>query len=118
PTSDRGGGPGSRPGHAPRPADVERHREEPAGAASASASGEGSSLAADPTLTIVVVNYHALDYLPPCLAALEAAPPPVDYRVVLVDNSPGDGVAEAVRERFPAVAIVSNACNVGFARAC
>jgi GT2 family glycosyltransferase len=72
----------------------------------------------DATLTVILVNYYALDYLVPCLAALEAAPPPVDYCIVLVDNSPGDGVAEAVRARFPSVEIISNAANVGFARAC
>jgi hypothetical protein len=64
------------------------------------------------------VNYHAREYLLACLAALEAAPPGVDYRVVLVDNSPGDGAAEAVRARFPAVEVVTNTVNVGFGRAC
>ena len=71
-----------------------------------------------PELLVVVVNYHARDYLVACLAALEAAPPDVPYRVVLVDNSPGDGAAEAVRARFPAVEILANAENVGFGRAC
>ncbi|HZR97538.1 MAG TPA: glycosyltransferase family 2 protein [Chloroflexota bacterium] len=69
-------------------------------------------------LLVVVVNYHARDYLLRCLAALEAAPPGVPYRVVLVDNSPGDGAAEAVRARFPAVEILTNTENVGFGRAC
>src|SRR5919199_4141334 len=69
-------------------------------------------------LTIVLVNYRARDLLVACLAALEAAPPRVPYRVVLVDNSPGDGTAEAVAARFPAVEVVSNAVNVGFGRAC
>jgi GT2 family glycosyltransferase len=71
-----------------------------------------------PPLTVVVVNYHGRDYVVACLAALEVAPPPLDYHVVLVDNSPGDGTAEAVRVRFPRVEIVTNAENVGFARAC
>jgi GT2 family glycosyltransferase len=99
---------------------VESLLSEPASAMATSAHNcvEDLPPAAEPTLTIVVVNYHALEFLVPCLATLEAAPPAVDYRVVLVDNSPGDGVAEAVRERFPAVAIVSNDQNVGFARAC
>ncbi|HZU06760.1 MAG TPA: glycosyltransferase family 2 protein [Chloroflexota bacterium] len=69
-------------------------------------------------LTIILVNYHARDYLLACLAALEAAPPRMAYRVILVDNSPGDGAAEAVRARFPAVEVIRNATNVGFARAC
>jgi N-acetylglucosaminyl-diphospho-decaprenol L-rhamnosyltransferase len=71
-----------------------------------------------PELLVVLVNYHARDYLLSCLAALEAAPPGVPYRVVLVDNSAGDGAAEAIRARFPAVEILTNAENVGFGRAC
>jgi N-acetylglucosaminyl-diphospho-decaprenol L-rhamnosyltransferase len=69
-------------------------------------------------MLVVLVNYHARDYLLACLAALEAAPPDVPYRVVLVDNSAGDGAAEAIRARFPAVEVVTNAANVGFGRAC
>ena len=69
-------------------------------------------------LTVILVNYHAGEYLPACLAALEAAPPGVTYQVVLVDNSPGDGTAEVVRAQFPSVAIVPNRTNVGFGRAC
>ncbi len=69
-------------------------------------------------LTIILVNYHAREYLPACLAALEAAPPGVPHQVVLVDNSPGDGTAEAVRARFPSVTIITNRANVGFGRAC
>jgi N-acetylglucosaminyl-diphospho-decaprenol L-rhamnosyltransferase len=69
-------------------------------------------------LTIILVNYHAREYLPACLAALEAAPPGVPHQVVLVDNSPGDGTAEAVRAHFPSVTIITNRANVGFGRAC
>jgi GT2 family glycosyltransferase len=74
--------------------------------------------ATDPELTIVVVNYRARDYVLACLTSLEAAPPDCAYRVVLVDNSPGDGTVEAVRARFPQVEAVTNAQNMGFARAC
>jgi GT2 family glycosyltransferase len=69
-------------------------------------------------MVVVLVNYHARDYLLACLAALEVAPPDVPYRVVLVDNSAGDGAAEAIRARFPAIEVVTNAANVGFGRAC
>ncbi len=71
-----------------------------------------------PTLTIVVVNYYARAYVLACLSALAAAPPHVPYQVLLIDNSPGDGTAEAVAARFPAVEVRSNPVNVGFGRAC
>jgi GT2 family glycosyltransferase len=75
-------------------------------------------LSAPPHVGVAIVTYNSASVLPACLAALEVAPPDVDYHTVLVDNSPGDGVAEAVRAGFPAVEIVTNVENVGFARAC
>jgi GT2 family glycosyltransferase len=68
-------------------------------------------------LSTVIVNYRSRDPLLGCLPALEAAAAGVAHEVVIVDNSPGDGAAEAVRARFPAVRWIANAENVGFARA-
>ena len=69
-------------------------------------------------LTIVMVNYHAGTLLVDALGALAAAPPDCTWHAVVVDNSPGDGTAELVGARFPQVEVLSNPCNVGFARAC
>jgi GT2 family glycosyltransferase len=68
-------------------------------------------------LTIVLVNYHARKYLLACLESLQAAPPPVNYRIVLVDNSPGDGTAAVIQEHFPEVEVLTNPANLGFAAA-
>ena len=78
----------------------------------------GTSGDAPPAMTIVVVNYRAGAMLVEAIAAVVAAPPDCTWRLVMVDNSPGCGTAELVRARFPAVAVISNAENVGFARAC
>ena len=53
------------------------------------------------------------------LAALEAlAGEPAVARIVLVDNGSHDGTADAVRERFPAAAVVRLERPVGYAAAC
>ncbi|HLI27451.1 MAG TPA: glycosyltransferase [Chloroflexota bacterium] len=69
-------------------------------------------------MTIAIVNYRAGELLLDTLAALAAAPPDCTWHAVVVDNSPGDGTAERVRACFPWVEILTNPCNVGFARAC
>lgn len=68
-------------------------------------------------LSTVIVHYRSLEPLLGCLAALERSAAGVVHEIVVVDNSPGDGAAEAVRARFPAVRWIANADNVGFARA-
>jgi len=68
-------------------------------------------------LSTVIVNYRSRDPLLGCLAALQADAADVAHEIVVVDNSPGDGTAEALRERYPGVRLVTNTENVGFARA-
>lgn len=68
-------------------------------------------------LSTVIVHYRSREPLLGCLAALEADAAGVEHEIAVVDNSPGDGAAEAVRERHPAVRWITNAENVGFARA-
>ncbi|MGN6431341.1 MAG: glycosyltransferase family 2 protein [Gaiellaceae bacterium] len=68
------------------------------------------------TLDVVVVNYRSAGILDASLAATlrftgGAA------RFILVDNSPGDGAAEAVTNAIPGSTVISNPHNVGFAAA-
>ncbi len=66
-------------------------------------------------VAVVIVSYETRETLLEGLAALGREAPTT---VVVVDNASGDGSAAAVRERFPAVRLVANPDNVGFARAC
>jgi GT2 family glycosyltransferase len=68
-------------------------------------------------LSAIIVNYHSLEPLLGTLAALSADAAGLEHEILLVDNSPGDGTAEAVARRFPAVRHLANPENVGFARA-
>jgi len=68
-------------------------------------------------LSAILVNYHSREPLLGSLSALESDAAGLEHEVVIVDNSPGDGAAEALRVRFPAVRWLVNDDNVGFARA-
>ncbi|NOT35069.1 MAG: glycosyltransferase family 2 protein [Candidatus Eisenbacteria bacterium] len=65
----------------------------------------------------VIVNYDSREPLAGCLDALEAAAAGHSHETLVVDNSPGDGTAQWLRERHPSVRILANRDNLGFARA-
>ena len=65
---------------------------------------------------VVVVNYRSAALIGRAIAvARELAG--ADAGVIVVDNSPGDGAAEAVHAAAPAAAIIRNARNRGYAAA-
>jgi len=69
------------------------------------------------TLTIVIVSYNASRHLERCLESLTASPPSTPHQIIIVDNaSPDDSVA-MVRRRWPAVTVIVQPANAGFAAA-
>lgn len=68
-------------------------------------------------LSAIIVNYHSREPLLASLPALIADAAGLDAEIVIVDNSAGDGTAEAIGARFPAVRWLANPANVGFAQA-
>jgi hypothetical protein len=68
-------------------------------------------------LAAVIVNYRSREPLLTCLRTLTADLAGTAAEIVVVDNSPGDGAAEAVAAGYPAVRWLPNRENVGFARA-
>lgn len=69
-----------------------------------------------PDLSVVVVSWNTRELLAACLGSLFAAPKPA-LEVWVVDNGSGDGSREMVARDFPAVRLIANADNLGFARA-
>ena len=69
------------------------------------------------TLSIVIVSYNARADLENCLASLFAASARLSYDVVVVDNASRDGSADAVRAGWPAVRVIPQDRNTGFAAA-
>jgi GT2 family glycosyltransferase len=70
---------------------------------------------AAPELSIVIVSYNARPDLDACLESLAAHPPRLRHEIVVVDNASTDGSAESVVARAPAVRLVRQPSNVGFA---
>jgi len=67
---------------------------------------------------VIIVNWNTKALLQKCLTALfRYEPQTAAYEVVVVDNASTDGSAEMVAEQFPAVRLLRNTANVGFARA-
>jgi GT2 family glycosyltransferase/glycosyltransferase involved in cell wall biosynthesis len=70
------------------------------------------------TVSVVVVNLNGRHHLETCLQSLvDQDYPPHLVEVILVDNGSSDGSVPFVNERFPAVRILRNERNVGFAPA-
>lgn len=76
-----------------------------------------NAAAVTPAVSIVIVTYNGRPYLANCLASL-LAQAGHDGEVVVVDNQSTDGGPQFVRERFPAVRLIENQDNRGFAAAC
>src|SRR5262245_55045471 len=67
-------------------------------------------------LLVLVVSWNTRELLRDCLRSLEPGDHP-EWDVLVVDNASTDGSAALVRSEFPAVRLVENADNVGYARA-
>ena len=69
------------------------------------------------TLTIVIVSYNACAHLEKCLESLAASPPSTPHQIIVVDNASPDASVAIVRDRWPAVTVIAQPTNVGFAAA-
>jgi hypothetical protein len=67
--------------------------------------------------SIVIVHRNGTQMLLNALASLMRAVGR-DDEIILVDNGSTDASVKQVREAYPAVLIIENGCNNGFARAC
>lgn len=67
-----------------------------------------------PKVSILILNYNGLKWLPACLSSALGTDYP-NLEVCLVDNGSSDGSIEYVREKFPSVRIIANGRNLGFA---
>jgi GT2 family glycosyltransferase len=65
--------------------------------------------------SVLIVAYRTRELLAACLRSIEASSGE-RVEVVVVDNASGDGTAELVAERFPAVELLTPGENLGFAR--
>jgi len=67
-------------------------------------------------LSICIPTLQAKDLLRECLRSIYAQTH-CAFEIIVVDNASRDGTAEMLRAEFPAVRVIVNATNVGFAKA-
>ena len=68
---------------------------------------------AAPRVSIVIVNWNSLEYLPGCFGSIEHQT--LDsIEVVVVDNGSTDGSLAWIRENYPRTTIIENGRNTGF----
>ena len=68
-------------------------------------------------VSVVIVNWNVRDLLLDCLASVYESAGPMRIEVIVVDNASGDGSADAVAARFPAVVLIRNSRNNFFSPA-
>jgi GT2 family glycosyltransferase len=68
-------------------------------------------------LSIVLVCWNNRDYLDQCLRSLYESGMRHAFDIVVVDNGSTDGTQQMLKERYPEVAIIQNAGNVGLGKA-
>jgi GT2 family glycosyltransferase len=67
--------------------------------------------------SIVIVNWNTNELLHACLASILPNTGSTQVEIIVVDNGSRDGSAQMVERDFPAVRLVVNTCNMGFAAA-
>ncbi len=68
-------------------------------------------------LSVIIVNYNVRQFLENSLTSILRALEGLEGEVFVVDNASEDGSVEMVRNKFPAVRLIENPANAGFARA-
>jgi len=74
------------------------------------------STQAGPRISINIVAWNSMDYLPDLMASI-AKQTYGRFQVVVVDNDSDDGVEAFLNREYPNVAVLRNARNRGFAGA-
>ena len=67
-------------------------------------------------VSVLIVSWNTHDLLADCLESLEQVVERPDLEIIVVDNGSCDGTAAMVTERYPAVTLIPNTDNAGFAR--
>ncbi len=68
-------------------------------------------------LTIVIVNYNTRELAVACLESVYKTIRDISFEIFVVDNASTDGSAGIIKTKFPAVKLVENSTNLGFAAA-
>jgi GT2 family glycosyltransferase len=67
-------------------------------------------------LSIVIICWNDWKVIENCLRSIFDGTHKIEFEVIVSDNGSTDGSVEKIRQRFPAVRVVENRANLGFAR--
>ncbi|MBI4858919.1 MAG: glycosyltransferase family 2 protein [Candidatus Riflebacteria bacterium] len=68
-------------------------------------------------VSVCIANYNGVGLLRQCLDSLHATSGGVAFEIIVIDNGSTDGSREMVGERYPAVTLIQNPTNDGYAAA-
>jgi hypothetical protein len=69
-------------------------------------------------LSIIIVSWNVKDILSDCLDSILRSASAFQYEIIVVDNAGTDGTADHIKKNFPAIRVIENSENRGFAAAC
>src|ERR1035437_6460488 len=67
-------------------------------------------------LSIIIICWNDWKVIENCLHSIFAGTHRIEFEVIVSDNGSTDGSVERIRQQFPAVHILENRANLGFAR--
>ncbi len=65
--------------------------------------------------SIVIISFNGREYIADCLKSVQESLAGELYEIIVVDNGSSDGTLEIVKSDFPAVTVIENSGNLGFA---
>ena len=65
-------------------------------------------------LSVIVLNWNSVQYLPGCLDSIAGAAGEVSYETIVVDAGSYDGSAELIQQRYPSVTFIQLHTNRGY----
>ncbi len=70
-----------------------------------------------PKVSVVLIVWEGMKFLPDCLRTLMADLQSTSQEVIAIDNGSTDGSAEFIAKEFPSIILIENGSNLGFAKA-
>ena len=70
-----------------------------------------------PKLSVVIICWNDWKVLEDCLRSIFDCTHKIDFEVIVSDNGSTDGSVDLIHQHFPAVRVVENRANLGFAKA-